>query len=217
MPVGSELNTDARAIPVQQRSAERVDKLLDAAAQLIDEVGVAALTTSAVAERSGSSVGVVYRYFQNASVLILGLAERNRERFSVELAGRIQRGEAPNWRAYVRACVASYATMARTEPAFATVRFGDVIAMRLNPKNATKNDELGVALMEFLIEHYGFEATEALEFTTTVAMETTDAMVRRGFQVEPDGDERFIEAAAMMSIQLLYPHSPGGAPIVIPE
>ena len=208
---------DARAIPVQQRGAERVDKLLDAAATIIDEVGVAQLTTSAVAERSGSSVGVVYRYFPNAGVLILALAERNRTRFTEAMQARIEAGEAPTWRTYARACVATYAEMARREPGFATVRFGDVVAMRLNPRNASRNDELGLALMRALVTEYGFAETEALGFTTILAMETADAVIRRGFQVDPHGDERFIAAANDLIIQLLHPHSPGGAPIRIPD
>ncbi|HWL59740.1 MAG TPA: TetR/AcrR family transcriptional regulator [Microbacteriaceae bacterium] len=208
MAADRDVSYGARAIPVQQRGAERVDKLLDAAAAIIDEVGVAALTTSAVAERSGSSVGVVYRYFPNASVLVLALAERNRERFSAELAGRIEAGEAPDWQSYARTCVAAYATLARQEPGFATVRFGDVIAMRLNPKNANRNDELGLSLMQFLVTQFGFTPTPELEFTTTVAMETTDAMIRRAFQEDVDGDQRFIEAANSLIMQLLTPHAP---------
>lgn len=217
MQADRDMSYDARTIPVQQRGAARVDKLLDAAAAIITEVGIAALTTSAVAERSESSVGVVYRYFPNASVIVLTLADRNRERFTAELTGRILAGEAPSWRDYARTCVAAYATMARTEPAFASVRFGDVIAMRLNPKNASKNDELGLGLMQFLVEHFGFERTEDLEFTTTVGMETADAMIRRGFQYERDGDERFITMASTLIIQMLYPFAPDGAPIIIPE
>jgi len=202
------ISYDARAIPVQQRGAERVDKLLDAAASLIDEVGIAALTTSAVAERSGSSVGVVYRYFPNASVLVLALADRNRARFTAELGARIHAGQASDWRAYARVCVDVYAAMARTEPGFATVRFGDVVAMRLNEKNANRNDELGLGLMQFLVDQFGFAASPELEFSTTIAMETADAMIRRAFQYERDGDERFIAAALMLITQILAPHAP---------
>lgn len=211
MATDREVSYGARAIPVQQRGAERVDKLLDAAATIIDEVGVAALTTSAVAERSGSSVGVVYRYFPNASVLVLALAERNRERFGAELTGRIEAGEARDWQSYARACVASYAAMARHEAGFATVRFGDVIAMRLNPKNASRNDELGLGLMQFLVAHFGFAQTPELEFATTVAMETADGMIRRAFQDNADGDPRFIEAADSLIIHLLTQHAPAAA------
>lgn len=208
MTIDREVSYDARAIPVQQRGAERVDKLLDAAAAIIDEVGLAAMTTSAVAERSDSSVGVVYRYFPNASVLVLALAERNRNRFGEELGRRLEAAPPTNWRDYVRTCVESYAAMARDEPGFSIVRFGDVIAMRLNPKNANRNDELGLALMRHLVEHFGFASSEELEFLTTVSLETADAMIRRAFLYEQTGDQRYVEMAATLITQLLEPLAP---------
>ena len=69
-----------RTEPVQQRSAERITLLLDAAATLIDDSGIDGVTTSAVAKRSSSSVGVVYRYFPNIQALLRSLAARNMER-----------------------------------------------------------------------------------------------------------------------------------------
>src|ERR1700709_2796390 len=71
-----------RTEPVQQRSAQRVAHLLDTAASLIDEFGIDALTTSDVAARSDSSVGVVYRYFPNIQSLLRALAARNLARFT---------------------------------------------------------------------------------------------------------------------------------------
>ena len=47
-----------RAEPVQQRSADRITNLLDAAADLIDERGIDGLTTSDVATRSRDGASV---------------------------------------------------------------------------------------------------------------------------------------------------------------
>ncbi|MBR22507.1 MAG: hypothetical protein CMF57_08735 [Leifsonia sp.] len=55
-----------RTEPIQRRSSERIELLLDAAAALIDDHGIDGVTTSAVAKRSASSVGVVYRYFRTS-------------------------------------------------------------------------------------------------------------------------------------------------------
>ena len=69
--------SDVRSQPVQQRSNERVKALLDAAAAIIDEQGIDAVTSTSVAYRSGSSVGVFYRYFLNIDALLRTLARRN--------------------------------------------------------------------------------------------------------------------------------------------
>ena len=51
-----------RTEPTQRRSTQRLDALLDAAAEIVDETGFERLTTQMVAERAGASIGTVYRY-----------------------------------------------------------------------------------------------------------------------------------------------------------
>ncbi|HEX8865495.1 MAG TPA: TetR/AcrR family transcriptional regulator, partial [Lentzea sp.] len=49
--------TPLRRQPVQQRSAKRVERMLEACATLIDEVGYDGVTTTLIAERAGVAVG----------------------------------------------------------------------------------------------------------------------------------------------------------------
>lgn len=62
--------------PVQRRGQQRVDAILDAAEEVIGEVGVEAATVQAIAERSGASVGSLYHFFPNKDAIVEGLAER---------------------------------------------------------------------------------------------------------------------------------------------
>ena len=52
-----------RVAPQQERSTRRLAGFLDAAAELFVEVGYEAATVTAIAERSGSSIGALYNYF----------------------------------------------------------------------------------------------------------------------------------------------------------
>jgi AcrR family transcriptional regulator len=52
-----------RVAPQQERSTRRLAGFLDVAAELFVEVGYEAATMTAVAERSGSSIGALYNYF----------------------------------------------------------------------------------------------------------------------------------------------------------
>ena len=56
-------SSPVRVAPQQERSARRFAGFLDAAAELFAEVGYEAATMTAVAERSGSSIGALYNYF----------------------------------------------------------------------------------------------------------------------------------------------------------
>jgi len=207
---------DVRATPVQQRGLERVDKLLDSAARIIDAAGIAGLTTSAVAEESGSSVGVVYRYFPNVDALLTALADRNRQRFIAALEERIAEGAAPSWYDFIRVCIETFADFARKEPAFSTLRFGDVIALRYAHRHAATNDVLASFLESLLHERYGFELGDDLRFATEIAMECADAIMRRSFFTSPDGEPRYMEAAVRVVATILYRYSPDGRPLVIP-
>jgi AcrR family transcriptional regulator len=75
-----------RREPLQQRSRERVQQILASARELIDEGGIAALSTTRLAERSGVPVGTLYRYFANRDEVIAAFLESEMERLDMELA-----------------------------------------------------------------------------------------------------------------------------------
>jgi len=72
-------STLARIVPQQKRASRRIDSFLDAAADIVAEVGYEAMTMTAIAERSGASIGALYRYFPDkiavARALLLRYAQ----------------------------------------------------------------------------------------------------------------------------------------------
>lgn len=79
-----------RKLPVQARSAQTVEAVLEAAARILETQGLAACTTNAVAERAGVSVGSLYQYFPNRDALTVALIERETAQLlaDVERAGQ---------------------------------------------------------------------------------------------------------------------------------
>ncbi|HEX8906999.1 MAG TPA: TetR/AcrR family transcriptional regulator [Longimicrobiaceae bacterium] len=65
-----------RRVPQQDRGQRRVEKILDAAAEVIAEVGVEAATTNAIAARAETSVGSLYQFFPNKDAIVQALAAR---------------------------------------------------------------------------------------------------------------------------------------------
>jgi AcrR family transcriptional regulator len=57
------LPNPVRVAPQQECSTRRLAGFLDAVAEFFVEVGYEAATTTAVVERSGSSIGALYNYF----------------------------------------------------------------------------------------------------------------------------------------------------------
>lgn len=68
--------TSLRRHPRQDRGQRRVEKILDAAAELIAEGGVEAASTNAIAARSDTSVGSLYQFFPNKEAIVQALATR---------------------------------------------------------------------------------------------------------------------------------------------
>lgn len=65
-----------RRQPQQERSQLRVERILDAAAAVIAEVGVEAATTNAIAAQAGTSIGSIYHFFPNKDAIVVALSER---------------------------------------------------------------------------------------------------------------------------------------------
>lgn len=65
-----------RRIPQQARGQRRVEKILDATAQLIEEKGYEHITTNAIAARADTSIGSLYQFFPNKQAIINALTNR---------------------------------------------------------------------------------------------------------------------------------------------
>jgi AcrR family transcriptional regulator len=64
----------------QARGQQRIEQLLDVAAQVFAEVGFEAATTNAIAARAGISPGSLYQFFSNKDAIAEALADRFVER-----------------------------------------------------------------------------------------------------------------------------------------
>ncbi len=65
-----------RREPRRRTGRAIVDALLDAASGLLATQGLAGMTTNAVAERAGVSVGSLYQYFPNKQALVSAVSDR---------------------------------------------------------------------------------------------------------------------------------------------
>lgn len=65
-----------RREPRQARAVHKVNLILEAAMRLLDEGDISALTTNAVAEFAGVSIGTLYQYFDDKQAILDALAQR---------------------------------------------------------------------------------------------------------------------------------------------
>lgn len=184
--------TSLRRAPVQRRSAERLTRILDACADLLDEVGYDALSTRAVALRAGVPIGSVYRFFGNKRAMADALAQRNLDVFTERVSLRLQEAAGTGgWRAAMDAVLDEYLAMKRTAPGFSLVDFGNQIPV--GTRDAEPNTRVADRLTDMLSSVLDREPDEDLRRTFLIAVEAADTLVQLAFRLAPSGDERVIE------------------------
>ncbi|WP_330321300.1 TetR/AcrR family transcriptional regulator [Streptomyces clavifer] len=188
----SPANTNLRRVPVQQRSADRLARILDAGAGLLDETGYEQLSTRAVADRAGVPIGSVYRFFPNKRALVDALAERNLDLYAERIVDRLAVIPAQEWRAAIDAVLDEYLAMKRSVPGFALVDFGPPVPVAdlLDQANQRVADRLAALLSGHLGHRSGTDGD--LLRTVLVCVEAADALLRLAFRSDPSGDPALI-------------------------
>lgn len=79
----SHLSSNLRRQPKQQRGKERVEKILEAAAAVFDEIGYEAATTHMIAAKAGTAIGSLYQFFPDKAAIFKAMELRHVERVKV--------------------------------------------------------------------------------------------------------------------------------------
>jgi AcrR family transcriptional regulator len=79
MTTSTSKNASLRRQPKQKRSQQRVERILEAAAEVFVEVGYEAATTHAIASRAGTAIGSLYQFFPDKLAIFHALEERHME------------------------------------------------------------------------------------------------------------------------------------------
>jgi AcrR family transcriptional regulator len=187
----TQATTPLRRQPVQQRSAKRVEQMLDASAELIDEVGYDALTTTLIAKRAGVAVGSLYQFFPDKRAVVRALTQRNLDRFVHAVSERLSREDPGHWWAVVDSVLDIYLEMHRTVPGFSKVHFGDVVDRQLLDDGRDNNRVIADSLAD-LVGRYIDLDTPRLTLAMTVAIEAADGLLKLAFHRDPQGDAEIV-------------------------
>jgi AcrR family transcriptional regulator len=68
-----------RRLPKQKRSQQRVERILEAAAEVFASAGYEAATTHAIASRAGTAIGSLYQFFPDKLAIFHALEKRHME------------------------------------------------------------------------------------------------------------------------------------------
>ena len=221
-----------RRRPVQQRSQERFDRILDVCARLLDEVGYTGLTTKEVARRAEVPIGTLYQFFPGIQGLLSALAERNLQRFLDRIARRMAAAQPRDAGELTDLAVDEYVAMRRSDPGFSVVDFGGVgreeaasvhLLDSVLENNAAVADRLLDLIGDLIGDRSGDPSADrnggpsgdqdgaGTRVRLHVALESADAVLRLAFRQRPDGDPVIIAECKRLLRCYLDPSARGPA------
>ena len=101
-------------------------QVLDAAARIVVEDGVEALSTREIAAAAGVPIATLYQYFADKEAVLLALAQRDMDEMDAEVAEAIAGLESPTLAAVVRATAAR---VGDSRPAIASATSASISSM----------------------------------------------------------------------------------------
>lgn len=143
-------------LPAERRRAQ----LLDVAATMLVSGGVDAVTMEGVAARAGVSKALGYRYFENATELLLALADREMEAVAARV--RVAMDGATSFEESVRTSLAAWFDVLAE-------RGTTIVVLLQTPALAGPLGERRRALRDAVADYYGSRAAAAFDLSPQVA------------------------------------------------
>jgi AcrR family transcriptional regulator len=176
-----------RTEPQQQRSRDKRDRVLAAAAALLQELPFDEIGTRQIADRAEVSVGSLYRFFPDKDAIFDALSAAWLEKVLQVMDAQLAAPPATPAELVDRV-VEAFAEFFRAEPGYRQVSLGSQ-ALRLPPGAGARNDEqLAERLRTVLTGHYALPGGDTLTPRLVLAVRVTEFLLNQAFRTDPDGD-----------------------------
>ncbi len=197
-----------RRVPQQDRGQRRVDRLLDAAAELIAEVGVEAASTNAIAARAQTSVGSLYQFFPNREAVVQALAARYTAQFD-ELKSRTMAPEVTDLplERMMRGIIEPIAAFCVANPAYRHVyaATNDPLTGRQSPEEARLHAAVVARVEALIARRTPWVDAAQRHVTAVVQVETVHAVLFHVLGEPPEARRPVVDELVRMLVCALEP------------
>jgi AcrR family transcriptional regulator len=193
-----------RRKPRQRRGVERVERILECAAELIAEGGSDAMRMNGLAERAGISIGSLYQYFPDKSAVIRTLAERyNAQGRECIREGLAKVRDAAGLRVAFATLVDIYYAMFLAEPVMRDIWSGTQADRALRELDLADSRANGAVLAQALARVRPEDDRDELATTAFLVMHLGEATMRLAISVDPGEGEKLVAAYKRMALDAL--------------
>jgi AcrR family transcriptional regulator len=189
--------TPKRRVPTQERSRRRVEGILDAAATLVVERGVDALTTRDIADAAGAPVASLYQYFADKEAVLLALAARDMEEMDAQVLEDLGRLEVLSVSSVVRTTMRAFVAVYHRRRAFVEIYLRGRTNAAVHQFGREHNARVAESLYAFAADA-GLAGPELTPAMALLAVEVGDRVFQLAFEHDDDGDPVLIEEGITM-------------------
>jgi AcrR family transcriptional regulator len=188
-----------RRQPVQRRSRERVELILNAAAELLAEGGVEALTMRSLAARVDIPVATIYRYFANREEIIAAYLDHDLDQIDAAIEAAVLALDRVTVRSLTEAVVLGHMRHHQAHPEGIPVWFGG----RLNPAvlDTVRQLDARIAVSLRSATTTAGILKGAPRFSSELVVRLVDRMLEFVFLVERTAEEQ--EAIALSVVDMV--------------
>jgi AcrR family transcriptional regulator len=203
----------ARRRPTQQRSRERVERILSAASELIARTGSDQVKMNEVAALAGISIGSLYQYFPDKSALIRTLAERYNAQSRRCIEDALARvSDLDSLLAAYAGLIDLYFAIVMAEPVMRDIWSGMQADKQLMSLQLTESRICGGFLASAMRKVHPRMDEATLENAAFLIWELGEATVRLAICVQPDEGRALVQAFKRLTLrEIADPTSPAKA------
>ncbi len=184
------MDSKTRRAPVQARSSETVNTILDAASSLLGRVPFEQITTSRIAETAGLSVGGLYRFYKDKQEIYDAIAVRELNTFREQIAASVKtRHLLFSPRKSLDRILDAYVAFLDERPHFRELALGRHISDRTREDQSDPNTGPGGILEDLLVQKFGVKPGKALQLRIRIAAEVGDRLIDYAYR-QPSVKER---------------------------
>jgi AcrR family transcriptional regulator len=212
-----ELAPTPRRAPVQSRSQQTVQRVLDAASSLLGQMPLEDVTTTRIAVEAGLSIGALYRFFPDKQTIIDAIAVRHIEQFKADLESTVMKSlerelsdlATFNPAKMLDSVVDAYVLYLDGHPDFRAISFGRHISKATKEREASPSVGLPALLKNFMLLRLGIPNSPQLDVMLRVVSEAGERLIAFAYE-QPERAERDRVIAEMkrMLSGYLFPATP---------
>jgi AcrR family transcriptional regulator len=195
-------STSRRRLPTQHRSRERVERILDVAADLIIEHGVADLSTRTIATRADVPVASLYQYFADKEEIVLALVERDIAEMDEQVAQAVTALETLSVRTVVEATMLAFVAVYHHRPAFGVIWWRDRTNAAVMRFCRQHNKRIAKYLFEFAT-NAGLLRPDTAPIVAELGVEVGDRVFQVAFEQNLSGDKHVIDEGVELVVAYL--------------